>query len=71
MQDRTSVRELRKNLAAALNSGKVTVIGGNYELRAFVVSLQQYDRWAHAARTKALTAAKKAFLAAIKAELES
>jgi hypothetical protein len=64
-----TVRELRKNLRATLDSGKITVVKPSYgPVRAFIVSVPQHDHWNAKAKSAALRAAKKNFLATLKAE---
>jgi hypothetical protein len=66
--ERIGVRELRKSLSEHIKSGKVTAIGGPYELRAFLVSVPNHDAWDHTAKRKALATAKRNLRAAVKEE---
>jgi hypothetical protein len=65
-----TIRGLRKNLKAALDSGKVAVVKPSYgPVRAFIVSVPKHDHWHAPEKRKAFQQAKKNFLAALKSEM--
>lgn len=68
--NRIRVRELRAKLAQYLNCGGITVVGDDYHIHAFIVSLPPSDSWATSERNNNLRKAAKEAHAAILAELK-
>jgi hypothetical protein len=70
MTDRLSVREARRTISKILAEGKTVSIDPTYRsLRGFIVGVPAHDAWNAKEKRKALQTAKKAFRAAIAAEL--
>jgi hypothetical protein len=62
-------RELRRDLKAVLGAGKVRIIGDRWMSRAFLVPLPKHESYDTASRRRAITAAARAFRAAVAAAL--